>query len=560
MDSITLSSEMLKYMKTASNPSSDTQAISTSLTQVATKMGKLDNNTRSALLKDMDFALLMKNIGANVRQRDGSMNRKVVSAMLTVAILSASEENVALADKFAIEGAIPLIASTLLLCQPSDETIGQSCFTALRGFSLKESHRAKFLLPIDSFATDPTHASQLVVCALCQGMKKFSSSMTIQGQAYSLMANLSVDGTRMKDELVKADIIPISITILKKAELNDQKAVSRICIFLRNLSLEHELSQRMIWSEGATDVLFGRVLQIFQGVADITENALMVLVNTMTSQNAFREALYTRSPSSKIIKLGVANISRAPITLVCLSFLYVLAENSESMQLEIGKSEGIQYVLKAMTTHKKDKPIIDKACQLLRKLAFLDENRTTIRNLHGIETILEAVELLFSVPDALPNALLALANATYSSPESKEVAASKNASDTVAQAMDVNRSSALVQEYGCRVLRNLSDGSGTNVQQQINGESIRVLSLVLFAYSDEAAVLEQALATLNNLTKEPAAIRKIEELHITGELDYIIEKFQTNENVSNQAKVLRSKLKSATLKKSGGRLLERAKS
>jgi hypothetical protein len=130
---------------------------------------------------------------------------------------------------------------------------------------------------------------------------------------------------------------------------------------------------------------------------------------------------------------------------------------------------------------------VEKGCAALRYLCFVEENRTQVAANSGIETIVSALKENDKSESCVENALLAIGNATFNSPENKAVVGRCGGIQAIVKAVEGQRLNEQIQEHGCRVLRNLADGFELNRRVQGESGAINTAVFAMMGYPDNAS-------------------------------------------------------------------------
>lgn len=170
-----------------------------------------------------------------------------------------------------------------------------------------------------------------------------------------------------------------------------------------------------------------------------------------------------------------------------------------------------------------DKPcMFGLACTCLRYLAFLPEIRREASEDETIESLVEVGTKMYRSEAVVGDLLLALSNLVCDEPNSKRCLSRENGIGLVCTILEYHGERANFVEYGCRVLRNLSDGGTATRKLCVKLRGIQAIATAMKRHVGSPGIQEHGSAMLINLLPQyPGAVRSHgleEHLQLVSEL------------------------------------------
>lgn len=292
-----------------------------------------------------------------------------------------------------------------------------------------------------------------------------------------------------------------------------QAMQARGSLALRNLCYQSEDNQKVAGENDAAKTLLATI-GAYNDDREVVHQSCVALANLSSRNEENRLRIVEAGGVSTLVKLMQTYTESSTVNDDCISIIRNIAVGSSEAQLEIGLSGGVACICAAMDKFQKSEKIADKACTALRYLCFLSENRDRIRELQGIEAIINALRRTNDSSVVLENALLAIGNATFGSEESKAIVGRCGGISAIITAIEQHRLNAGIQEHGCRVLRNLADGCELNRRLQAENGGVNTAVFAMMGYPDNASVQEQACAMLLNMSFSTANLERLEHADV----------------------------------------------
>lgn len=334
--------------------------------------------------------------------------------------------------------------------------------------------------------------------AVCKTMKHHSDSERTLSHAALVLSNLTFGNIQMK-ELVGMLGGLEAIAKGMKEHKDHQAMQARGSLALRNLCFQCDYNQGLAGEAGVSEALINAT-DWYMDDREVVHQCCVALANLSNLSEKNREKIVQAGGASILIKLMKTYPNSSSANDDAIAVIRNIAVGNAEAQLEIGISGGVNCMCGAIEKFARHERIPDKACTAIRYLCFLPENRVRVRESRGIEAIIGALKANIDRVATVENALLAIGNATFESVENKSVVGRCGGITAIIEAVERHRLSEQIQEHGCRVLRNLSDGFEMNRKLEAQNGAINTGVFAMMGCPDNPSVQEQACAMLLNIS------------------------------------------------------------
>lgn len=320
-----------------------------------------------------------------------------------------------------------------------------------------------------------------------------------------------------------------------------QAMQARGSLALRNLCFQSEDNQKIAGEADAAKTLL-TTIEAYNDDREVVHQSCVALANLSSVNEDNRTRIVEAGGAPVLVKLMQTYAESSTVNDDCISIIRNIAVGSSDAQLEIGLSGGVACICRAMEKFQKNDKLADKACTALRYLCFLSENRDKIRDVQGIEALVNVLKRTSYSSSSVENALLAMGNATFASAENKAIVGRCGGVSAIIAAVEQHRLSAEIQEHGCRVLRNLADGCEFNRRLQAENGGVNTAVFAMMGYPDNASVQEQACAMLLNMSFSAANLERLEHAEVQRLAEKAVNLHSKHRGVQLQAGTLLDRL------------------
>lgn len=340
-------------------------------------------------------------------------------------------------------------------------------------------------------------------------MKKSTNSPRLLSHGALLLSNLAFGSSDIKDSIGGlGGISAISKGMMLHTDYQGMQA--RGSLALRNLCYNSELNQKIAGENDAADALV-KAIEKYIDDREVVHQSCVALANLTNTNEDNRKRVVDAKGTVLLVKLMQMHSDSVTVNDDCISVIRNISVGNPAGQLEAGACGGIGRICAAMHKFEKQGKIAGKACAALRYLCFSSENRDRVREEQGMEAITNIFKSHGNDAKIVENALLAVGNATFDHNENKAVIGRCGGTARIISAIEQHRLSPMIQEHGCRVLRNLADGCEFNQILEAENGAITVGIVAMMGYPESASIQEQALAMLLNITLSAGNIEKVKK-------------------------------------------------
>jgi len=380
-----------------------------------------------------------------------------------------------------------------------------------------------------------------------QILQNSAENLKLVEECLSMLANICIGSVEAKRRTFAA-LVPASMLNLLKSE--DPGIVYCSVVALRNLTAMESEIGKPLQEAGAIPLLLNIITKFPQ--QKIRYQALLALQNVA---NGEQEAFETILQDETIVEKALDVLRRQPdvegVQLKCLQFLTSVAETDESARQKIGKAGGIQTIVSTLRKMKSNKAVAMISLFALRFLLFEDLNREMLDRCQGMDAVTDCLkhyspQVNLKAPEEIEliveNCMRVFSNATIDNTANKNAAAMNGAVQAVAELMKLYMNSEVVQEQGCRCLRNMADRCELNRRVQVESGAIDQILLSLLAYPELQGVQEHGIASLVNLANGENAIQKMKDTNVTDAVKRALQQHPDHVNIQSQGQALISRI------------------
>lgn len=487
------------------------------------------------------LALMMEAVD-NDRETDPSKESGLVYSKNPLKAFIASETITV--EKFRNSGGLRSIVIIIQKHRTCSDIIHHSC-SALAAFSLYERSTVRELVKVGAIesvvaavgaqaegGTDDACVSALKVLrnltqneenraqiykssgleAVCKTMEHHSGSGRTLSHAALVLSNLTFGNTEMKEAVGMLGGLEAIAKGMK--EHKDYQAMqARGSLALRNMCFQCDYNQGLAGEVGVVEALINAI-NWYMDDREVAHQCCIALANLSNVSERNRQKIVQAGGANILVKLMQAYPDSNSANDDAIAIIRNIAVGNAEAQMEIGVSGGIGCLCRAIEKFTKHERIPDKACTAIRYLCFLPENRVKVHDSGGIEAIIAAMKANIDRVGTVENALLAIGNATFESVENKSTVGRCGGITAIIEAVERHRLSERIQEHGCRVLRNLSDGFEPNRKLEAENGVINIGVFAMMGYPDNASVQEQACAMLLNISLSEIFLERLRKADV----------------------------------------------
>jgi hypothetical protein len=355
-------------------------------------------------------------------------------------------------------------------------------------------------------------------------LARFPNRSSIQGQCFSLLTNLAFESVDAKVLICKRGGVQAVVGALHRFQaLDDAKLQAKGCALLRNIAAECPTGEAAVVAEGGIDRLTFATVK-YRSDQDVLEQALSALINLARSPSNHFQPDKVHAPVLREMQDLLSRSRARPdkygrVHELVITLFGTMAKGNPAVQAEIGECGGLRAVVEVVHSHlDKDRPaigstsysVVRRGAVVLRCLAFVPQNREKLVQLdRGVEVLVKSVSTLRMEAMQVEQALIALGNTLFDSPDGKASLARCNGVCTLLSVMTEHPHVSGVQEACCLALRAVCDGSSANSEEAVKLGGVLACLHVLRAFAQNAVLQEQGLAAVIVLMQNcPTAVGK----------------------------------------------------
>lgn len=377
--------------------------------------------------------------------------------------------------------------------------------------------------------------------AVVWGMKEFSDLVSVQSNGSTTLCNLAFGSDGDKQRIGKIGGLDAVIQAMS-AHSHVYELQVRCCLALRNLSCGVRVNQWIAGRAGGIDAIV-RAMANFCDDVSVLYQGCVALANLCADEPENR----VRSGDAGVIQAALSAMRRHSdhegLQEHGLALLRNLSIGAPQNQLLIGDAGGIPVVVTALTTHRHNSKILEKGCSTLRYLLFTRENRVRMQPTGGLDAVIQVLRDCSSGSSAVAeSAIFALGNAVFDLPENKSAVGRTGGIVALVNVMSVHINDAVVQEHGCRALRNLADADDLNTRLLADSGAIKTAIFAMMSFPGNAHIQEQGCAMLFNMAFSDENIQNMNQLDIERVVQSLHEAHADNASVQCQAAALLERL------------------
>lgn len=377
--------------------------------------------------------------------------------------------------------------------------------------------------------------------AVVWGMKEFSDLVSVQSNGSTTLCNLAFGSDGNKQRIGKIGGLDAVIQAMS-AHLHDHELQARCCLALRNLSCGVRVNQWIAGRAGGIDAIV-RAMASFCDDVNVLYQGCVALANLCADEPENR----VRSADTGVIQSVLSAMRRhgghEGLQEHGLALLRNLSIGAPRNQLLIGDAGGVQVVVTALTTYRHNSKILEKGCSTLRYLLFTKENRLRMQPAGGIDALIRVLRDYSSGSSAVAeSAIFAVGNAVFDLPENKSAVGRSGGIVALVNVMSVHLNDAVVQEHGCRALRNLADADDLNTRLLADSGAIKTAIFAMMSFPGNASIQEQGCAMLFNMAFSEEHIQRMKELDVERVVQTLHEAHADDARVQCQAAALLERL------------------
>lgn len=348
--------------------------------------------------------------------------------------------------------------------------------------------------------------------AVCKTMKYHNGSERTLSHAALVLSNLTFGNIEMKEAVGMLGGLEAIAKGMR--EHKDYQAMqARGSLALRNLCFQCDYNQGLAAEVGVIEALISSI-DWYMDDREVVHQCCIALANLSNVSERNRQKIVEAGGASILVKLMKTYPDSNSANDDAIAIIRNIAVGNTEAQMEIGMSGGLGCLCRAIEKFAKHERIPDKVCTAIRYLCFLPENRVKVRDSHGVEAIVGALKANIDRVGTVENALLAIGNATFESEENKSVVGRCGGITAIIEAVERHRLSEQIQEHGCRVLRNLSDGFELNRKLEAENGAINMGVFAMMGCPDNASVQEQACAMLLNISLSEMFLERLRKADV----------------------------------------------
>lgn len=334
---------------------------------------------------------------------------------------------------------------------------------------------------------------------ICWAMNEYCDVKSIQIHGATALCNIAFGSEENKEHIGKIGGIQLIVNAMN-IHAYDKELQARCCLALRNLTCGIQVNRWIAGQSGAVDSIL-RALELYSDVISIQYQGCAALTNICTDESDNRKRAVDQNCIPVVLTATKRNIRHIQLCEHGIALLRTLSIDSIENREKIGIQGGIRVVVVCMKTHGSEMRVLEKGCSALRYLLFTRPNRIRMSESEGIETLISILKAKANVTAIVESAMFALGNALFGCNSNKTLVVDSGGIGAIVDAMSKNIDNAVVQEHGCRALRNLADSNKEICESLFLCGPIKSVVLAMMAYLDNPNVQEHCCAMLFNVAK-----------------------------------------------------------
>lgn len=461
------------------------------------------------------------------RAMDDHLNDGFVQERACLVLGKLAREGPAVQSAIGTSGGVRAVISTMVMHRQS-AVVQERAVLAL--LSLTGTSNTRTLI-MDA------KGAEAVVC----GMKEFSDLVSVQSNGSTTLCNLAFGSDGNKQRIGKIGGLDAVIQAMS-AHAHDQDLQARCCLALRNLSCGVRVNQWIVGRAGGINAIV-RAMASYCDDVNVLYQGCVALANLCADEPENR----VRSADTGVIEAVLGAMRRhgghEGLQEHGLALLRNLSIGASRNQLLIGEAGGVQVVVTSLTTHRHNSKILEKGCSALRYLLFSRENRLRMQPAGGLDALIRVLRDYSAGSSAVAeSAIYAIGNAVFDLPENKSAVGRSGGIVALVNVMSVHLNDAVVQEHGCRALRNLADADDLNTRLLADSGAIKTAIFAMMSFPGNAHIQEQGCAMLFNMAFSDENIQQMKELDVERVVRSLHETHADSSKVQCQAAALLERL------------------
>lgn len=374
--------------------------------------------------------------------------------------------------------------------------------------------------------------------SICWAMNEFPKSKCIQVDGLSTLANLALTNQQRIGKIGGIDGIVRAMEHYR----SDFELQVISCSALRHLTWRSRANQ---WIAGRALAMESIVLamQSFPEELDVLSQGCTALVNLCSDEPENRARAMSCGAIDAVLTVLDSQVKNVRIVEPIFDFFSSLLRYCKDSQEEIGEQNCVKLVVSALRHHILHERVLINGCDVIRHLMFTGGNRVAVYNCGGVEALIRVLRECHEWRSVIESCLCALGILSFDFIESQIAIGRHGGIIAVVDCMSTHVDSSLVQEHGCRILRNVADSDDLNVSLLDEAGAIDSCIFACFGHPVNAQIQEHSLAMLCNMTGSDIHLQRMKGLDV----DRLILQAQTihskSEAVAKQASALQSNIK-----------------
>lgn len=376
--------------------------------------------------------------------------------------------------------------------------------------------------------------------SVCWAMKEFIEVRNIQVQGSTSLCNMAFGNTTSKKRIGKVGGIDGVVRAMEH-HASDAELQARCCLALRNLTCGSRVNQWIAGRAKAMEAIVDSVKSLPQ-FPDVQYQGCVALANLCTEEPDNRIRAVDCGVIELVIPVLRANPENASMAEHILGLLRCLLHDSKESQKLVAEEDGVVLVVSALRQHVLHENVLKNGCEVIRYLMFTAENRMAMYNCGGLEVLVRVLREGNQWKSVAESCLYALGNSAYDFIESKIAIGRHGGIAILIDCMSAHMDCSIIQEHGCRALRNIADSDDLNIMLLSESGAVNSCIFACSGYPENAQIQEHALAMLYNMTFNDEHLRRMKGLDIDRVLAHAKLTHTSNLAVQSQATALQSKI------------------
>lgn len=292
-----------------------------------------------------------------------------------------------------------------------------------------------------------------------------------------------------------------AVTEVMRRHIENAKVQACACLAIRNASSSDDGNQKYLVSVGSIQTITDALKR--WGLVDkvVAEHGCAALGNLARGGLTCQAQVRLAGGNEQVINCLRGFNAGTQVVRHCLTAVRNMVVNNEKNQRQIGELGGVEIVVRVLAEYEKDLVVFKRGCEVIRYLAFVEENRDRLRDCGGALTIAKCLSEVKERPKVVVLAFQALSNMCYGHEGNKMLLIDSSGLSAIPRKLGEGLGEIEVEETGLLLLRNLSNCNLSSRKKLVAGKVDMLAIEIMKKREDSPKVTEHALALLLNLSE-----------------------------------------------------------